>query len=140
MPLTIGIRNLSSTDKKSRVDSSFQLIYHDPSDFGSLIPTRIISKERSPTLSWITDPRLRCLGSAMTLNEIQGLFPGGGGDSHMKVAGMLVVSLRGVNFRFWTRLGRGVLGKTPYLALKVSFRVALEEIIYFQFVLFTRFM
>ena len=79
MPLTIGIRNLSSTDKKSRVDSSFQLIYHDPSDFGSLIPTRIISKERSPTLSWITDPRLRCLGSAMTLNEIQGLFPGGGG-------------------------------------------------------------
>ena len=141
MPLTIGIRNLSSTDKKSRVDSSFQLIYHDPSDFGSLIPTRIISKERSPTLSWITDPRLRCLGSAMTLNEIQGLFPGGGGgDSHMKVAGMLVVSLRGVNFRFWTRLGRDVLSKTPYLALKVSIRVALEEIIYFQFVLFTRFM
>ena len=139
MPLTVGIRNLSSTDKKSRVDSSFQLIYHDPSDFGSLIPTRIISKERSPTLSWITDPRLRCLGSAMTLNEIQGLFPGGG-DSYMKVAGMLVVSLRGVNFRFWTRLGRDVLGKTPYLALKVSFRVALEEIIYFQFVLFTRFM
>ena len=58
----------------------------------------------------------------------------------MKVAGMLVVSLRGVNFRFWTRSGRGVLGKTLYLALKVSFRVALEEIIYFQFVLFTRFM
>ena len=140
MPLTIGIRNLSSTDKKSRVDSSFQLIYHDPSDFGSLILIRIISKERSPTLSWITDSRLRCLISAMTLNEIQGLFPRGGGDSHMKVAGMLVVSLRGVNFRFWTRLGRGVLGKTPYLAVKVSFRVALEEIIYFQFVLFTRFM
>ena len=138
MPLTIGIRNLSSTDKKSSVDSSFQLIYHDPSDFASLIPIRIISKERSPTLSWITDPRLRCLGSAMTLNEIQGLFPGR--DSHMKVAGMLVVSLRGVNFRFSTRLGRGVLGKTPYLALKVSFRVAFEEIIYFQFVLFTRFM
>lgn len=102
MPLTVGIRNLSSTDKKSRVDSSFQLIYHDPSDFGSLIPTRIISKERSPTLSWITDPRLRCLGSAMTLNEIQGLFPGGG-DSYMKVAGMLVVSLRDVNFRFWSK-------------------------------------
>ena len=33
--------------------------------------------------------------------------PGGGGDSHMKGAGMLVVSLRslrGVNFRFWSRL------------------------------------
>ncbi len=26
------------------------------------------------------------------------LMPGGGGDSHMKVTGMLVVSLRGVNF------------------------------------------
>ena len=28
-----------------------------------------------------------------------------GGDSNMKGAGMLVVSLRGVNFRFWFRLG-----------------------------------
>ena len=28
-----------------------------------------------------------------------------GGDSHMKLTGMLVVSLRGVNFRFWSRLG-----------------------------------
>ena len=30
----------------------------------------------------------------------------GGGDSHMKVTGMLVVSLRGVNCRFWSHLGR----------------------------------
>ena len=30
---------------------------------------------------------------------------GGGGDSHMKWTGMLVVSLRGVNFGFWSRLG-----------------------------------
>ena len=30
---------------------------------------------------------------------------GGGGDSHMKVTGMLVVSLRGLNCRFWSRLG-----------------------------------
>ena len=29
----------------------------------------------------------------------------GGGDSHMKVTGMLVVSLRGINCRFWSRLG-----------------------------------
>ena len=27
-----------------------------------------------------------------------------GGDSHMKGTGMLVVSLRGVNFRFWSCL------------------------------------
>ena len=31
--------------------------------------------------------------------------PGGGGTPHMKGVGMLVVSLRGVNFRFWSRLG-----------------------------------
>ena len=30
---------------------------------------------------------------------------GGGGDSHMEGAGMLVVSLRGVNFGFWSHLG-----------------------------------
>ena len=29
----------------------------------------------------------------------------GGGDSHMKQTGMLVVSLRGINFGFWSRLG-----------------------------------
>ena len=29
----------------------------------------------------------------------------GGEDSHMKQTGMLVVSLRGVNFEFWSRLG-----------------------------------
>ena len=28
-----------------------------------------------------------------------------GGDSHMKGAGILVVSLRGVNFEFWCHLG-----------------------------------
>ena len=28
-----------------------------------------------------------------------------GGDSHMIQTGMLVVSLRGVNFGFWSRLG-----------------------------------
>ena len=30
---------------------------------------------------------------------------GGGKDSHIKWMGMLVVSLRGVNFGFWSRLG-----------------------------------
>ena len=30
---------------------------------------------------------------------------GGGKDSHMKQTGMLVVSLRGINFGFWSRLG-----------------------------------
>ena len=31
--------------------------------------------------------------------------PGGGGDSKKRKVGVLVVSLRGVNFRFWSRLG-----------------------------------
>ena len=33
------------------------------------------------------------------------VIPGGGGDSNIKKVGVLVVSLRGVNFRFWPRLG-----------------------------------
>ena len=59
---------------------------------------------------------------------IRAIHPGEG-DSHMKGAEMLVVSLRGVNFRFFSRLEPGVLGKTPLcLAVKVSFRVAFEDI------------
>ena len=33
------------------------------------------------------------------------LQPGGGGTPHMKVVRMLVVTLRGVNFGFWSHLG-----------------------------------
>ena len=33
------------------------------------------------------------------------LYPGGGGESHIIQTGMLVVSLRGINFGFWSRLG-----------------------------------
>ena len=48
---------------------------------------------------------------------------GWGGTPHMKGVGMLVVSLRGVNLTY------AVLGKTPpYLAVKVSFRVARKKI------------
>ena len=47
---------------------------------------------------------------------------GRGKDSHMKQTGMLVVSLRGVNFGFWSRLGCS--GQAPiFYAAKVSFRV-----------------
>ena len=45
---------------------------------------------------------------------------------------MLVVSLRGANFGFWSHLGCS--GKTPsYLAMKVSFRVAREKILKYVF-------
>ena len=38
-----------------------------------------------------------------TVQQQGGVRPGG--ESHMKWTGMLVVSLRGVNFGFWSRLG-----------------------------------
>ena len=45
----------------------------------------------------------------------------------MKGVGMFVDSLRGVNFGFWSHLGCS--GKTSlYLAVKISFRVAREDI------------
>ena len=42
------------------------------------------------------------------LRAVVGFTPqgeGGGGDSHMKGTRMLVVSLTGVNFGFWSHLG-----------------------------------
>ena len=51
-------------------------------------------------------------------------FKSRGGDSHMKGAGMFVVSLSGVSSDFGLTQG-GVLGKTTiYLAVEVSFRVS----------------
>ena len=47
--------------------------------------------------------------SGSVLEKIYQLFvgttPEGGGTPHMKVVGMLIVSLRGVNFGFWSHLG-----------------------------------
>ena len=53
------------------------------------------------------------MGKQATCECFQSFFkqvlpPGGGGgvgDSHIKRMGMLIVSLRGVNFGFWSRLG-----------------------------------
>ena len=50
-----------------------------------------------------------------------------GGNSAYERGGMLVVSLRGVNFGFWSHLG--CLSKTPsHLAVKVLLKVAREKI------------
>ena len=51
-------------------------------------------------------PRIVCRYKINMLLRV----PGGGGgrwvaNSHMKGSGMLVVSLRGVNFGFWSHLG-----------------------------------
>ena len=55
-----------------------------------------------------------------------------GGDSHVKRAWMLVVSLSGVNFRFWSQLGCSGQTAPLYLAIEITFRVALEEIYIFN--------
>ena len=39
------------------------------------------------------------------LSKIANVLQSRGGDAYMKQTGMLVVSLRGVNFGFWYRLG-----------------------------------
>ena len=39
----------------------------------------------------------------LTVPHTAAVEPPGGGNPHMKVVGMLVVSLKGVNFGFWSR-------------------------------------
>ena len=51
----------------------------------------------------LTNSPMESIGPTGDSGQVQTLLPGG--DSHMKQTGMLVVSLRGVNFRFWSRLG-----------------------------------
>ena len=57
----------------------------------------------------------KCFPSILHLIYVCFTPGGGGGDSHMKQMGMLVISLRGVNFGFWSHLGQSTT--------KVSFRV-----------------
>ena len=45
----------------------------------------------------------------------------------MNGVGMLVVSLRGVNFGLWSQLGCSGQNAIIYLAVKVSFRVSREK-------------
>ena len=53
-----------------------------------------------------------------------------GGELLYERTGMLVVSLRGVNCRFWSRLGCSGQNTNIFtVAAKVSFRVAREEIL-----------
>ena len=46
------------------------------------------------------------------------MIPPPGGSPHMKGVGMLVVSLRGVNFGFWTHVGCS--GQNPIILLMFS--------------------
>ena len=53
--------------------------------------------------------RYDCVGPCMAVYGYgclcMSVYSSRGGDSDMKWTGMLVVSLRGVNFGFWSRLG-----------------------------------
>ena len=53
------------------------------------------NESQMTTLNATFDPFV----GTLTINNTRG------GDSHIKQTGMLVVSLRGVNFGFWSRLG-----------------------------------
>lgn len=59
------------------------------------------------------------------------LVPGVGAENlYMKGVGMLVVSLRGVNFRFWSHLGcsgENAIMCGSYVAMSVLFRVSHKE-------------
>ena len=55
----------------------------------------IVIKAKSRKLSWIS----------MNTGAIPDPAGRGGGNLHMKGVGMPVVSLRGVNFGFWSHLG-----------------------------------
>ena len=48
----------------------------------------------------------------------------GGGGLHMKGVGMLIVSLRGVNFRSWSHLGCS--GENIIIVVKALFRLSHE--------------
>ena len=65
-----------------------------------LVPTSSKGNERRPV--W---PRDHEFGRCLFFSPASLARGGGRGDSHMKGTGMLVVSLRVVNCRFWSRLG-----------------------------------
>ena len=59
------------------------------------------------------DVRRKCLNHNVKPEAREG----GRGDSHMKLTGMLIVALRGVNFGFWSRLGCSGHSTNNYIKL-----------------------
>ena len=63
-----------------------------------------VNNDLSVTLSVLgTDNALKHINRSMKVTD--GLVGTRGGTPHLKVVGMLGVSLRGVNFGFWSHLG-----------------------------------
>ena len=70
------------------------------------------SKHELSTISMLYSPQKIVNGNLSTMvtffcpqDGVVERFGGGGGDSAYEMEGMLVVSLRGVNFGFWSHLG-----------------------------------
>ena len=63
----------------------------------------------------------------MEVSMIRSGYKPGWGGSRIKVTGMLVVSLRGVNCRFWFHMGVWNR-KSLYLPIQVSLRAVHTEI------------
>ena len=104
-------------------------LYVVQSNIGSILPAQILSLNFT-RFTYFSPPKTEVIRYIYIICHIS-VPPGagGGGDSHMKVAVMLVVSLRGVNFEFWSHLGCSRQNAIIFnLAVKVSFRVAREEI------------
>ena len=93
--------------KKDARSSSDSVLRHqedgtsDAGTSGSASP----EKWKDEDLVWFPSPKGEYAEFCMCcIGECRAKSPGGG-DSHMKVTGMLVVSLRVVNCRFWSHLG-----------------------------------
>ena len=70
----------------------------------SSLPPRVETQAGSEVIRTASSGRQQQNTFLSKLKQIQPFIPGEG-DSHMKQTGMLVVSLRVVNFGFWSRLG-----------------------------------
>ena len=106
--------NNKEHDKKAKLVS----FIHRTLDFRYWKQTRKVPIQTLVNRTFVTQHRLKArvtfayvsfteiISSRLALGPPVGSpAPGGGGDSHMKQTGMLVVSLRVVNFGFWSRLG-----------------------------------
>ena len=68
----------------------------------------VFTSNKTPVALYFPGFRFRCTmrwERLVFISRSGGRGGGGRGGSHMKGAGMLVVSLMGVNFGFWSHLG-----------------------------------
>ena len=106
--LCIFLWFISEHERIATAKSSTAMINKLKERSSSCLIPRFISKLAEGLITWAGLARLtgllRC-AEMIFRPVLHQASPRGGGDSHMKQTGMLVVSLRGVDFGFWSRLG-----------------------------------